>query len=635
MDDSYEDSPTRLSQISTMPPSRSLMTRRACDSCRRRKVKCDASDVCANCRTSQLLCQYTSAPKKRGPKLPNTRGLPQEPPESTQEGGFRLLHSHHPAVESPPWLNSAPHTEEEVHREAISPQQKERKESGTRPADLESVPDIPNALPQLGQFGLAFASSVAAPGLLPIAQRAQVVRNDLLRLITSTLPSVPALEAVNSCIDLYMQYTFPTAPIVHEPTLRASASRFFSNTCTTDLFTGHSRQEEIQHMRAFALLTALCASASSVMPDSLLPYRQALARPCLDASREIIRIFEDFDVERPNSASIAARVLHASALEHITGDATLGYYILGQATLLIRSMKLHSEETLKGHDAIEAQILRSLFWQVYAADQASACLGNRPFFLHKLLFDEELSLRPHGEPLVPLLDPTKPWSGDVFEERILIGFHFLPRLWSSAANLIFEIRTHGRANPDADKTHLTRTYMEFLGIMDGLPHWLQAANVIMSRDDGEATQYQKTAFWTQRCTILVTFQCLRLVILQQCIHSKVWDVMGLNDQALTLSMVKIGIVNDFIQTLDDIPFIYLQVKGEPTVQRIRRVGSVLLEILDNVANETIRVRAEHYFARILDILARLDSKSSTVLAELKGLSQTKLDSRALRYITPS
>lgn len=65
------------------------------------------------------------------------------------------------------------------------------------------------------------------------------------------------------------------------------------------------------------------------------------------------------------------------------------------------------------------------------------------------------------------------------------------------------------------------------------------------------------------------------------------------------------------------------------VERIRRVGSALLEIIDNVANETIRVRAEHYFARILDILARLDSKSSDVLTELKELSQTRLGSRPI------
>jgi hypothetical protein len=59
------------------------------------------------------------------------------------------------------------------------------------------------------------------------------------------------------------------------------------------------------------------------------------------------------------------------------------------------------------------------------------------------------------------------------------------------------------------------------------------------------------------------------------------------------------------------------------VERIRWVGSVLLEIIDNVSHETIIVRAEHYFIKLLDLLARLDSKSSDVLAELKEQSQAR------------
>lgn len=71
--------------------------------------------------------------------------------------------------------------------------------------------------------------------------------------------------------------------------------------------------------------------------------------------------------------------------------------------------------------------------------------------------------------------------------------------------------------------------MEFLCIMDDLPHWLQAANLTICRDDGEGAQFQKMTFWVQRCTILVAFQCLRLIILEQYINNNVSDVMGLND----------------------------------------------------------------------------------------------------------
>jgi hypothetical protein len=43
--------------------------------------------------------------------------------------------------------------------------------------------------------------------------------------------------------------------------------------------------------------------------------------------------------------------------------------------------------------------------------------------------------------------------------------------------------------------------------------------------------------------------------------------MGLNNQPMSLQMTKVGMIQDFVQTLDDIPFVFLLVKGEPTVRQ--------------------------------------------------------------------
>lgn len=401
----------------------------------------------------------------------------------------------------------------------------------------------------------------------PAAKSAQTTRDALMNLMSSALLSLPALEVVNRCIYLYMQYTFPMAPIVHEPTLRKFAVRYFG-TSPAELFRAGTYEEEVANMRSFALLTGLCASVASVIPESLLSYRYLIAQPFLDASREVLRLFEDYDVEYPSSASIATRIFHTVALQHITGKARLTYHILGQAALIVSNMRLYSEKALKVHEALECQLLRHVYWQIYAADQASACLRNRPFHLHELLYDEEPTIcSPGTEPVIPQLDITQPWYNETVEGRLLIGFHFIPRLWSSAAKVILDVRAHGKRKQDADKKQLTQEYMDFLSIMDGLPYWLQAANIIAAANDEDAAQFQKTAFWVQRCTIQITFQCLRLVILQQCIDSELWDIMGLNGEPLALQLTKIGIVHDFVQTLDDIPFIYLQVKGEPTVRQ--------------------------------------------------------------------
>jgi hypothetical protein len=82
--------------------------------------------------------------------------------------------------------------------------------------------------------------------------------------------------------------------------------------------------------------------------------------------------------------------------------------------------------------------------------------------------------------------------------------------------------------------------------------------------DGDALSFQKTCFWVQRCTLMMSFYCLRLSILQSCIDHKSYENMGVTDQPVAWSMKKMDIIQDFLQTADDIPFLYHVVKGEPS-----------------------------------------------------------------------
>lgn len=429
-----------------------------------------------------------------------------------------------------------------------------------------------------GDEGLAI--SPASTGALPTAGVSRAIRDGLLQSMSSALSSTLVLDTIHLCIDLYMRYIFPTAPYIHEPTLLASVNRFFADPPDALLFCTESEHENVDDMRAFSLLTATCAAVASVMPDSLLPFRQAIAESCLTASRAMLKAFEDFDIEHPNATSIIIRALHSTALQQTTGKTALAYYVLGQATFLVQTMHLYREEALSGYDETEAQMLRTVFWQLYAADKASVCLGSRPSVLHEFLFDGELTVRPSKEFTVPLMDITSPWHEESLERKLLVGFHFIPRLWSSAASLILDLKAYKGGHEDVNfKMRLTQDYMAFVGILDDLPCWLQASNLISSSEDVVATQGRKTAFWVQRCTIIVIYRCLRLVIMQQCIDSKAWDIMGLNNVAFTLAMAKIGIIHEFVQTLHDIPFVYLQVKGEPTVSYDDNTKAIWLLIL--------------------------------------------------------
>jgi hypothetical protein len=59
-------------QDSSIPPRKRSKVSRACDECRRKKIKCDAlseggDEPCSNCRRSSSRCLFSRIPQKRGP----------------------------------------------------------------------------------------------------------------------------------------------------------------------------------------------------------------------------------------------------------------------------------------------------------------------------------------------------------------------------------------------------------------------------------------------------------------------------------------------------------------------------------------------------------------------------------------
>ncbi|RSL42203.1 hypothetical protein CEP53_012322 [Fusarium sp. AF-6] len=102
---------------------------------------------------------------------------------------------------------------------------------------------------------------------------------------------------------------------------------------------------------------------------------------------------------------------------------------------------------------------------------------------------------------------------------------------------------------------------------------------------------------------------MRLAIPQQCIESKAYEIAGFDGYTLALLIKKMEMVQDFMLMLEDIPVLYLQVKGEPHVERIRRVGAILLEFIQVVEDEHLQSRAKGLLRRLLDVLAKLDSKA--------------------------
>ncbi|KAF2008491.1 hypothetical protein BU24DRAFT_403110 [Aaosphaeria arxii CBS 175.79] len=563
-----------------MQASRSSV-RRACDACKRRKVKCDTEHPCANCRIARLDCTYTVAQRKRGPRTilsasspscGSSLNLPISIPGPSRSASVASPESRSPDT---PSVAYASPLQDSTPRRSV--------------AEFNTVID-----------------STPSPSV------SQSIQSELLCSLQSAIP-VPSnpLLVTNHCIDLFMQYVFPTAPWVHEPTLRGHAQLFFADSCTTTFPTATNRYELITLLRGFTLITALCASVVAMMPDMVNPPGQTLAKHFLHASMETLKSFEINDLEHPSAASMTIRLFHSSALQHITGKSGAAWHLQSQAALIANTLRLHSEHTVaQVNDPIESLLLRHHFWAIYASDQVAAAFQNRAFILDDSLFQENVTLQSIEKPGIALLDSERPQYDEQFVWRLLKGFYLFRSVSCQSAKIVLRMRRHGPSVSETDARILTQEYLGYIALIDSMPEWLQIPNLVDSYTDDETERIYKRSFWVQRCTILTVYHSMRLVILRQCIQSRMFESFGLSDDPHGLALKSIEIFSDVLQALQDIPIIYLRVKGEPTVERIRQIGSILLEVIHTIGDETMKDRAQTYCRRLLDLLAALNSKTS-------------------------
>jgi len=94
--------PTTISATPSVPHTLSKVLRRACDCCRKRKVRCDGTEPCSPCKKASIRCAYLQPPRKKGPKglrsskvlhalrrvEDTSSGSPTNPPHVEQHGAF-------------------------------------------------------------------------------------------------------------------------------------------------------------------------------------------------------------------------------------------------------------------------------------------------------------------------------------------------------------------------------------------------------------------------------------------------------------------------------------------------------------------------------------------------------------------
>lgn len=415
------------------------------------------------------------------------------------------------------------------------------------------------------------------------------VHLDLLAGLHVATPSETPASIANHCILLYTQYVFGTVPMCHEATLRTTVQQFFvfptagpdsaeNRACVFQcLAAGDGERARIGALRNLTLLTSLCAAVTYVVPETLAPNKHLTAPLFLRAARNMLSVYEDHDLEHPNSSSLTIRMFLSSAIQIATGTRGVAFHILNEACLIAMRMRLYDESALDGQDPVEDTILRNAFWQLYVCDKTALVVKGRPVTIHEPLFESELTLQIRSQTPVSLFDHGHNVHNASVEVCLLEGFHIIRRLWTMAARVIQSVESTRERTWDAyphpgDSSQrvaqLSEAYFEMITLTNDRPAWIQPAGDSppnSSTSNQVIDQHLSDILQRQRTSYLITLHCIKFFVLNAVIEGNMTEIIGLSTEPLALAMRQIEQAQDFLNVLESVPFLHLQAEGEQCV----------------------------------------------------------------------
>lgn len=420
-------------------------------------------------------------------------------------------------------------------------------------------------------------------------------------------------------------------------------------------------------LQVFTLTLALCAIAAAIIPSTIFGEGSLIVDRFYHASKCSLELFRE--IEQPTSSSIAIRYFQ-SGYTHSVGKPRTTWDELESAIALAQDMRLHEETAYVRMDEVESQVCRRLFWVLFTGNKSAGILGNHQITLGRHLIergitvqyskslDGEDSIVPQGsvEPLPPLI----------------AGFNLNQDLWRAAFLVLLKIDAlqdrycrlgdgENRASgmPELELSRLFDLYIAFETSLDNIPTCLGAhptlsfspANFYFG--PGNDKPPFARAFALQRINLHVSYQCLRLVIVEAMtalanagitiLHSAspLWPrILTLNmspgsgprsghpDSAPAcripeprtrhgassmLLLQKVRIAEDMLHILHTSSLENLRLNGESCVEKIRLVGATMLEVINHHANSPVAEIAWRFMELYPYILAHLESKASNSL----------------------
>jgi hypothetical protein len=363
------------------PPTIKPALRRACDCCRKRKVKCDGKDNCEPCKKASIRCAYLQPPKKKGPKgLRSAKVLqalrkidhsasgtpisPLSPDQHGQFGGWAWgpqKHATSMGYEEPqmPLPSGLPHG----IPTSMPQQQQQHIFNGPRDHQptMQNVHHVPFQQPYYPP----------APGYQSDSGQGWPYQ-DPMSATSDTVPSIPSPtssdrfhqtpripnETFQPYVVLFFNHMFPIMPIIPKNVY-----------LDPNLFVNSAPMSPA----IYCFLCALCATTIVQLDASIpTPPPLRLGKATDDVfAEECIRVRRDYDYMTTSTLSVMTSFFlfcyHGNHERH-----ERAWYYLQESITLAENLNLDDEEAYSKLDSVEAQWRRRLYWLLFITERAYA-----------------------------------------------------------------------------------------------------------------------------------------------------------------------------------------------------------------------------------------------------------------------
>jgi len=585
--------------------------RRACDCCRKRKIRCDAQEPCGQCMKASIRCAYLQPPKKKGPKgLRSARVLhalrkiddtasgpsaspvhaqfgdwkwgPQEPrpgPSDVYDSQSQEIQSYNHVYQRPdiapstqPYFQSIPSV-----MSVRMPQQ------GQSAVKLESRPDyswssgrtdtgslgsesIPQVLSPTSSEAMHDFSRYQDPGLakcMPDRGRSPFSKDD--RWSTSRrLPEDTFLPYVQ----LFFTHMFAIMPVIDRSTF-LDTSFYTTGALSPDMY---------------CFLTALC-SATTVQLDDSIPQPQSpqpgkkadhlFAEECLRERRT----FDHAETMSPLSimTSFFLFAYYGNHEKHFQA-----WHYLQESITCAENLEMDDEASYEKLDPVESQWRRRLYWLLFITERAYAVQRRK-------------HTRLHASVALPAVFESE-------DPQLLAGFVNLANLFSAVDESFVSAWRGSRRSSLCDEAWLARTQKQ----LDTSAH---AANL------GELTE-------TQHLDIGVTREWLHVLAWQLGVSNGL--IWGQGEGGMRLDY-PVELARKVVEIVGPAKAIALDSHGIGMEQKLSDIAGCLADVLKCTAGDTSATFQEgkQYLNILLGKLSTMRGKESRylkpLLAKMEGL----------------